>query len=144
MAYVHRHVLDPQRPVPVVPVFLNTYYEPNRPSPRRCYRFGQAIRAAIENFPGQERIGVLASGGLSHFLVDEDLDRAILKALADKDTHFLQNLPWNKLHAGSSEILNWVALAGALEPLDLTWFEYVPGYRTPAGTGTGLSFATWA
>jgi 3-O-methylgallate 3,4-dioxygenase len=35
-----------------------------------------------------------------------------------------------------------VALAGAAEHLDLNWFEYVPGYRTPAGTGTGLSFAT--
>ena len=35
------------------------------------------------------------------------------------------------------------ALAGAVEHLDLDWFEYVPGYRTPAGTGTGLSFATW-
>jgi 3-O-methylgallate 3,4-dioxygenase len=144
MAYVHRHVLDPERPLPVVPVFLNTYYEPNRPSPKRCYRLGQAVRAAVESFLGEERIGVLASGGLSHFLVDEDFDRAILKALADKDAEFLQNLPWNKLHSGSSEILNWVALAGALEPLELTWFEYVPGYRTPAGTGTGLSFATWA
>jgi 3-O-methylgallate 3,4-dioxygenase len=56
----------------------------------------------------------------------------------------LQSLPRNKLNAGSSEILNWVALAGAVEHLDLDWFEYVPGYRTPAGTGTGLSFATWA
>ena len=52
-------------------------------------------------------------------------------------------LPRNKLHADSSEILNWVALAGAAEGIDLNWFEYVPGYRTPAGTGTGMSFATW-
>jgi 3-O-methylgallate 3,4-dioxygenase len=144
MAYVHRHVLDPENPVPIVPVFLNTYYEPNRPSPKRCYRFGQAVAAAVEKFPGDARIGMLASGGLSHFLVDEELDRAILKALADKNAAFLQSLPWNKLHAGSSEILNWVALGGALEQLELNWFEYVPGYRTPAGTGTGLSFATWA
>jgi 3-O-methylgallate 3,4-dioxygenase len=144
MAYVHRHVLDVQNPVAVVPIFLNTYYEPNRPAPRRCYRLGQALQAAVESFPGNDRVGILASGGLSHFLVDEDLDRAILKALADKNAAFLQSLPWNKLHAGSSEILNWVAVAGALEGLELNWFEYVPGYRTPAGTGTGLSFATWS
>jgi 3-O-methylgallate 3,4-dioxygenase len=144
MAYVHRHVLDPDHPVPIVPIFLNTYFEPNRPAPKRCYRFGQAIRKAVESFPGNARVGILASGGLSHFLVDEELDRAILKALADKDAAFLQSLPWNKLHAGSSEILNWVAVAGALEALELNWFEYVPGYRTPAGTGTGLSFATWS
>jgi hypothetical protein len=143
MAYVHRHVMDAGKPVPIVPVFLNTYFPPNQPSPRRCYKLGQAARRAVDAFAGDSRVGVLASGGLSHFLVDEELDRAILKALADKDRAFLQTLPRHKLHAGSSEILNWVAIAGAAEGIDLDWFEYVPGYRTPAGTGTGMSFATW-
>jgi 3-O-methylgallate 3,4-dioxygenase len=131
MAYVHRRLLDEQKPIPIVPVFLNTYFPPNQPRPRRCYELGQAIRQAVETYPGDARIGIIASGGLSHFLVDEDFDRAILKACADKDAKFL-------------EILNWVGVAGAAEHLDLNWFEYVPGYRTPAGTGTGLSFATWA
>jgi 3-O-methylgallate 3,4-dioxygenase len=144
LAYVHRHVVAAENPVPVVPIFLNTYYPPNQPRPGRCYAFGQAVRRAVEAFEADQCVGVLASGGLSHFLVDEDFDRAILKAIADKDAHFLRNLPRNKLNAGSSEILNWVALAGASEHLDLDWFEYVPGYRTPAGTGTGLSFATLA
>jgi 3-O-methylgallate 3,4-dioxygenase len=144
IAYVHRRVMDSARPVAAVPIFLNTYYPPNQPRPGRCYAFGQALRQAVESFPGDERVGILASGGLSHFLVDEDFDRAILKACASKDAQFLKDLPRNKLHAGSSEILNWVALAGAVEHLDLEWYEYVPGYRTPAGTGTGLSFATWS
>jgi len=144
VAYVHRRVMDDTAPVPVVPVFLNTYFAPNQPRPKRCYALGQAIRKAVETYPGNARVGVIASGGLSHFLVDEDFDRAILKACADKDAKFLQNLPRNKLHAGSSEILNWVGVAGACEHLELNWFEYVPGYRTPAGTGTGLSFASWA
>ena len=143
IAYVHRRVMDARNPVAAVPIFLNTYFPPNQPRPRRCYEFGQAVRRAVEAFPDGASVGVLASGGLSHFLVDEDFDRAILKACADKDAGFLQTLPRNKLHAGSSEILNWVAVAGAVEHLDLNWFEYVPGYRTPAGTGTGLSFATW-
>jgi hypothetical protein len=136
-------VLDARKPPAVVPVFLNTYFPPNQPTPRRCYLLGQSVRKAVESFAGDARVGVLASGGLSHFLVDEDFDRAILKALADKDAAFLRTLPRNKLHAGSSEILNWVAIAGAAEGLDLDWFEYVPGYRTPAGTGTGMSFAMW-
>ena len=144
IAYVHRFVMDAKNPVPAVPIFLNTYFPPNQPRPLRCYQFGQAVRKAVEAFPGDARVGILASGGLSHFLVDEDFDRAILKACADKDARFLQTLPRNKLHAGSSEILNWVAIAGAVEHLELNWFEYVPGYRTPAGTGTGLSFATWS
>ena len=143
MAYVHRHVMDAGKPIPAVPVFLNTYFPPNQPSPRRCYKLGQAVRRAVESFAGGSRVGVLASGGLSHFLVDEEFDRAILKALADKDRDFLESLPRHKLNAGSSEILNWVAVAGAAEAIDLDWSEYVPGYRTPAGTGTGMSFATW-
>jgi hypothetical protein len=143
VSYVHRHVMDRDKIVPVVPIFLNTYYPPNQPRPRRCYRLGQAIRNAAEEFPRNSRIGIVASGGLSHFLVDEDFDRSVLQALADKNVDFLQNLPRNKLQAGNSEILNWVTTAGAVEHLALSWFEYVPGYRTPAGTGTGLSFATW-
>jgi hypothetical protein len=144
MAYVHRRLMDEGKPIPIVPVFLNTYFPPNQPRPRRCYELGVAIRKAVETYPGDTRVGIIASGGLSHFLVDENFDRAILKACADKDAKFLQNLPRNKLHSGSSEILNWVGVAGACEHLDLNWFEYVPGYRTPAGTGTGLSFASWA
>ncbi|MCX7314007.1 MAG: extradiol ring-cleavage dioxygenase [Alphaproteobacteria bacterium] len=144
VAYVHRHVMDPNRPVPVVPVFLNTYYPPTQPRPQRCYRLGQVVRLAVESYAGDARVGVLASGGLSHFLVDEDYDRRILKALADKDARFLQRIPPSKLMGGSSEILNWLAVAGAVEHLEMNWVDYVPGYRTPAGTGTGMSFASWA
>ena len=107
LAYVHRHVLDAANPVPVVPIFLNTYFPPNQPRPKRCYQFGQAMRTAVEAFPGDARVGILASGGLSHFLVDEEFDRAILKALADKDAGFLQNLPRNKLQCrqlGNSQL----------------------------------------
>jgi hypothetical protein len=78
IAYVHRQVMDARNPVPAVPIFLNTYFPPNQPRPQRCYQFGQGVRKAVESFAGEGRIGVLASGGLSHFLVDEDFDRAIL------------------------------------------------------------------
>jgi len=84
LAYVHRHVLDATKPAPVVPIFLNTYFPPNQPRPKRCYQLGQAVRQAVEKFPEDARVGILASGGLSHFLVDEEFDRAILKAIADK------------------------------------------------------------
>jgi 3-O-methylgallate 3,4-dioxygenase len=85
IAYVHRRVMEPDKPVAAVPVFLNTYFPPNQPRPRRCYEFGRAIRKAVEAYGEDLRVGVLASGGLSHFLIDEDFDRAILKASADKN-----------------------------------------------------------
>jgi 3-O-methylgallate 3,4-dioxygenase len=131
-------------PIPVVPVFLNTYYPPNQPSPRRCYRLGQVVREAVESYPEPLRIGVVASGGLSHFTVDEALDGEVIRALRDKDARALEELPRDKLNSGSSEIRNWICAAGALEHLNLRWVRYFPGYRTPAGTGTGLCFASWS
>jgi hypothetical protein len=141
--FVHRRLMNGDD-LPVVPVFINTYYPPNQPTPRRCYAIGQAIRAAVDTFPGERRVGVVASGGLSHFTVDEALDRHVLRALQEKDAKALQSLPRTKLNSGNSEIRNWICAAGALEHLGLDWWQYVPGYRTPAGTGTGLCFATWS
>ncbi len=142
-AFVHRRIIkDPG--VPVVPVFLNTYYPPNQPSPRRCYRLGQAIREAVERYPADRRVGVVASGGLSHFTVDEAFDGEVIRALRERDATALQALPREKLEAGNSEIRNWICAAGALEHLDLGWVQYCPGYRTPAGTGTGMCFAAWS
>ena len=142
IGFVHKRIMKDV--VPVVPVSINTYYPPNQPTPRRCYKLGQAIRAAVESFPGDKRVGVIASGGLSHFVVDEKLDRGFLDMLQKKDGEAIQNLPRKLLNSGSSEIRNWIAVAGAVEHLSLEWSHYEPGYRTPAGTGTGLGFAFWS
>jgi Catalytic LigB subunit of aromatic ring-opening dioxygenase len=130
--------------LPVVPVLINTYFPPHQPTPRRCYKFGQAIRAAVESYPEDARVGIVGSGGLSHFVVDESLDRGVIDAIRRKDGEALQSLPRNKLNSGSSEIRMWICAAGAAEDLDCTWSEYVPGYRTPAGSGTGLGFLLWS
>jgi len=139
-SFVHRFLMGTD-PVPIVPVFLNAYYEPNQPSPTRCLALGVAIAAAVGSFPHDARIAVMASGGLSHFLVDEELDRQVIAALQARDHDFLCNLPSHKLLSGSSEIRNWICLAGAVGDLALDWVTYVPGYRTPALTGTGLCLA---
>jgi len=139
---VHQRIM--KEIVPVVPVCINTYYPPNQPTPQRCYRLGQAIRAAVESYPGDARIGIIASGGLSHFVVDEALDRSLFELFRRKDAAAIQALPREKLNSGSSEIRNWICVAGAVEHLALEWSLYEPGYRTPAGTGTGLGFAFWS
>ncbi len=142
ISFVHRFLMGAV-PVPVVPVFLNAYYPPNQPSPARCLSLGAAIARAIDTFPGEARIGVLASGGLSHFLVDEAFDHAVIDALRRHDMAFFRSAPLHKLQSGSSEIRNWICLAGAVEGLALDWVSYNPGYRTPALTGTGLCFASF-
>ena len=142
-AFVHRRLLRDATKLPIVPVFLNTYYPPNQPTPARCHAIGRAIRAAIESYPAPVGVGVLASGGLSHFAIDEAFDRGIIAAMRAGDAAALAALPVRRLNSGNSEIRNWIAAAGSLEHLPLAWVEYVPAYRSQAGTGTGLCFAAW-
>jgi Catalytic LigB subunit of aromatic ring-opening dioxygenase len=142
IGFVHKRIM--QEIVPIVPICINTYYPPNQPTPRRCYKLGQAIRAAVESYPADIRVGIVGSGGLSHFVVDEALDRGFIDMMRRKDAAAIQGLPRDKLNSGSSEIRNWICVAGAVEHLSLEWSLYEPGYRTPAGTGTGLGFAFWS
>ncbi|MCC6946137.1 MAG: hypothetical protein IT539_00075 [Bradyrhizobiaceae bacterium] len=141
--FVHRRLMTEQTIVPIVPVALNTYFPPNQPRPRRCYELGRAIREAVRAAPDSARVGILASGGLSHFTVDEELDRMVLDACRRNDGEALASIPLNKLGSGSSEIRNWIAVAGAAGHLKNGWQEYIPCYRSAAGTGCGMGFAVW-
>lgn len=131
------------RIIPVLPVMLNTYFPPNQPTAARCYALGEAIRGAVASWPEQLRVGIVASGGLSHFVVDEELDRAVLDAIQRKDGVALGTIPEAKLQSGSSEIKNWIVAAGALRDLAFSVIDYVPGYRSAAGTGCGMAFGRW-
>lgn len=133
-----------RRSIPVVPVMLNTYFAPNVPSASRCYDVGRKLRAAIEAMPSELKVAVVASGGLSHFVVDEALDRGVIDALRQRDDRFLRSLPRAALRSGSSEILNWVLAAGAVDHLPLQMADFFPLYRSEAGTGVGAGFCYWA
>ena len=141
-SFVHQRLMG-NAVVPMVPVLLNTYFPPNQPTPKRCYQLGRAIRQAVHAWAPAGRIGVIASGGLSHFVVDEALDRHVLEILAKRDVEAVAALPLAQLESGSSEIRNWIAAAGALEGLDMRLVDYLPCYRSEAGTGCGMAFAVW-
>ena len=126
------------RQIPVVPILLNTYYPPNALTAKRCYHIGRALTRIIESSTSRQRIAVAASGGLSHFVVDEKLDRKVLDAIKRKDAATLKALSASEMNSGSSEIRNWIMVAGLVEHLANDWTEYYPAYRTPAGTGTGI------
>jgi Catalytic LigB subunit of aromatic ring-opening dioxygenase len=148
--FVHRRLLKGQYgdgaqgpELPVIPIILNTFDPPNQPTPRRCAQLGAALRELIAAWPQDLRVGVIASGGLSHFVVDETLDQHILDAIRRKDTPALAALDPKQLQAGSSEIRNWIVVGALARDLDLDWVDYIPAYRSPALTGTGLAFAAW-
>ncbi len=141
-SFIHRTYLQ-DATIPIVPIFLNTFFPPNQPTPSRCLALGGALRALIESFPGKLRVGLIASGGLSHFRAEAQLDQSVIEALRRKDLSFLATLDPKRLQAGSSEIRNWIVLAGAAKDFDFDWISYTPAYRTEALTGTGLAFASW-
>jgi hypothetical protein len=130
--------------VPMLPVMVNTYFPPNQPTAGRCYDFGRALRRAIESWDAGARVALVASGGLSHFVIDEELDQRVLDAFRSRDADGLGALSQGELMSGTSEIRNWVVVAGATEQLDLEVLDYVPTYRSPAGTGCGMAFARWS
>jgi len=140
--FVHRRLMK-DNVIPVVPVAINTYSPPNQPRPRRCYDLGLAIRKAVQSVTGYERVGIIGSGGLSHFYLDEELDQLVLDGCRRKDREALSSIPPAQLNSGSSEIRNWITAVGASEHLGTDWQEYVPCYRSAAGTGYGAGFAVW-
>ncbi|MBX5468157.1 MAG: protocatechuate 3,4-dioxygenase [Firmicutes bacterium] len=141
--FAKHRLLQEALPIPIVPVMINTYYPPNQPRLARCYAFGQALRRAIASYTGAKRVALITSGGLSHFVVDEALDRLFLDRLQARDLAALSEIPESYWTSGTSEVKNWVAAAGALEPLPMEVLDYIPAYRSEAGTGCGMAFAVW-
>lgn len=142
-AFAYDWLLDGASP-PMVP-FLLSRDLPNQAYPRRCYDLGVALRRAIESWPAAARVALIASGGLSHQVLDEELDQQVVTALVGGDVDTLSALPRDRLNRGpgTPEILNWIAVAGAMAPVRMTLVDYLPCYRSVAGTGHGLTFGYW-
>jgi Catalytic LigB subunit of aromatic ring-opening dioxygenase len=131
--------------VPNLPLFTNTFYPPNQPSAKRCYRFGEAVAEAIASWDSDLRVAVFGSGGLSHFAINEALDREVMAAVEIGDKGKLAALPQELLQEGTSEIKNWIPLAAVMAQTKLApnFVDYVPCYRSEAGTGHGMAFMYW-
>jgi len=142
--HIYRQVMR-DSVVPNVPIYQNTFFPPNQPTAKRSYRFGQIVRQAIESWDSPKRVAVFASGGMSHFVIDETFDRAFVAALRRHDKDYLTSIPLKELQSGTSELKSWISLAGMLADTgaEMHEIDYVPCYRSPAGTGTANGFYWW-
>jgi gallate dioxygenase len=52
-------------PAPIVPLQIGVLQQP-APSARRCFKLGQALRRAIDSYPEDLDVAIIATGGLSH------------------------------------------------------------------------------
>src|SRR5262245_59528243 len=139
------HTILQDRTPPSVPIILNVHFPHNTPKVRRCLELGRALYRALKNFDGFKRIALMASGGLTHFVIDEDLDRKVIAAMESGDEGALEKLPENLFKVGTAEIKNWLPVISAMNAAGLRYHQvdYVPCYRSEAGTGNAMCFAYW-
>jgi len=142
---VPMHYLNPDNRIPLVPVAMNCTVPPI-PTPERAYQIGTTLRETLRAYPGQERIAVLATGGLSHepggpryFYVDEEFDHRFLELLAKGDHEaLLRECTLDRMEGagsgGTAELLAWVlVLAFTSGPADV--LAYMPAVVWRTGTG---------
>lgn len=115
------HHITPDYDVPVIPVNINCQAPPLTPL-RRAYRFGQALRAAMDAVP--ERLALLGTGGTSHWpctpdsgKINADWDEEFLRRWRDNDeaamTEYRDDDIVADAGAGGLEIRTSIAVAGA-------------------------------
>jgi len=137
------------RAVPMVPVLVNINTDPI-PSAARCLALARSVRRAIAALPGSERIVVLGTGGLSHWLcvprhgeVNEAFDRKVIASLvagrAD-DVAVLGNAAIiEEAGNGGIEILTWLMaaeIAGSPSAEEI-FYQPMPSWFTGMG---GVAF----
>jgi len=142
--FLYRRIMRDDPP-PSVPLFINVGVAPNQPRAARCLALGHALHQAIAALPENLTVGVMASGGLTHFVIDEALDQRVLAALAAHDEAALAAVPEALFQGNTAEIKSWYPLAAMMH--DMRWrmhlVDYVPCYRTQAGTGNAMGFVYW-
>ncbi len=132
-------------PCRVIPLCVNVIQYP-APSGRRCYDLGQAIRRAVDSFPGDERVVVFGTGGMSHQLqgeraglINAEFDQAFIDRLvADPAAQAEVGHTEYLREAGSEgiELVMWLVMRGAL---DADVNEVYRSYHVPtSNTGNGL------
>ena len=136
----------PERwPVKVVPIFVNVIQYPI-PTAERCWRLGEVLRRAIDAYPGDERVVVLGTGGLSHQLqgsragfLNREADHAWLRDIADQPERLRRMSRQDYVASFGSEgaeLIMWLVMRGALrESVRVIHRHY---YAPASMTGVGM------
>ena len=142
-------------PYPIIPMQINCYgarvisyqgflssladvdrpLDPPSPSPKRCFDMGAEVARICAESP--YRVALIASSSWSHaFLCDKnhrmtpdvEFDKKMYDALTRNDYDFWKSKTLAETtDSGNQEMLNWMALLGAMNSLDrkLTWSDFV-------------------
>ncbi|QOL79428.1 class III extradiol dioxygenase family protein [Pseudooceanicola spongiae] len=132
-------------PVKVLPIWVNTIQFPI-PTPQRCWDMGKVLRDAIESFPGDERVVIMGTGGLSHQLqgsragfINRTADEAWLNGIADNYDHY-RNMTREEyveeFGSEGAELIMWLVMRAAMNDKVTLKHRH---YHAPASmTGAGM------
>jgi len=105
----------------IIPLVINAI-EPPLPSPRRCYKLGQALGDAVRSFANDRNVMIIGSGGLSHELgqsgkINEEFDRFCLDNIVgqpDRLTGYSSDDIVDLAGSQGVELMTWLVMRGAL------------------------------
>lgn len=147
VAVPHQLIVAPARAdLPVIPFYLACGVDPIIPM-RRAARLGLLLREAVEAWPGDARVVVIGSGGISHSVgqadmgrINSDFDKMILDHAGRGDVEGLCAMPDETVLRdggnGALEIRNFAAALAAVPGARGEVVAYLP---VPAWI-TGLGF----
>jgi gallate dioxygenase len=114
---------EPAWPVAIVPLQVGVLQFPI-PTARRCYRLGQALRRAIESFPEDIKVVIVATGGLSHQVHgeragfnDPEWDREFMDLFEERPEQLLEMTHAEYATRGGfegAEVIMWLVMRGAM------------------------------
>lgn len=114
---------EPEWPGAIVPLQVGVLQFPI-PTALRCYKLGQSLRRAIESFPADLKVVIVATGGLSHQVHGErsgfnntEWDLEFLERI-EKDPVSLTRMTHAEYAAlggvEGAEVIMWLVMRGAL------------------------------
>ena len=114
---------EPDWPAPVVPLQVGVLQFPI-PSAQRCYKLGMSLRRAIESYPEDLSVVIVATGGLSHQVHGEragfnntDWDYQFLDMFEKDPAKLAQMTHADYARLGGlegAEVIMWLIMRGAL------------------------------
>lgn len=139
------HFALPDERIRTIPVYISSGMEPIIDG-ERCRQLGEMIGRAVAEWPGDERVVILGTGGISHWVgmakygcVNPDFDRRILDLAAAGDIDALVRYSDQEVideaGNGALEIRNWIVAMAALPGSRAEVIAYEPVTEWVTGLG---------
>ena len=137
--------LNPDSEISLIPITLNCNIPPI-PTSESAYKTGLVLHKVIEEYPGDDRVVLVGSGGLSHepggpryFYIDDDFDRWFMGLIAEGDHEkILRECTLERMEeagsGGTAELIAWIlVMASTQGPAKI--LNYVKSYSWRCASG---------